>query len=168
LDIGFGDIIVPNLIVLDYPVLLDFDVPKINVYSFESVIAEKFEAMLRISLTTSRMKDFYDIYLLSDIKSFSGEVLQKAILSTLQRRGTPLEKNHVLFSEEFTRDDGRIKTWNGYVKKIGKGLIDFDIVMDRIKRFLLPIYEKILKKEEFSKKWDNNKGRWIKFVQRLF
>lgn len=166
LDIGFGDIIVPNLIVLDYPVLLDFDVPKINVYSFESVIAEKFEAMLRISLTTSRMKDFYDIYLLSDIKSFSGEVLQKAILSTLQKRETPLEKKHVLFSEEFTRDDGRIKMWNGYIKKIGKELIDFDIVMDRIKRFLLPIYEKILKKEEFSKKWDNNKGRWIKFIQK--
>ena len=166
LDIGFGDIIVPNSIVLDYPVLLDFDVPKINVYSFESVIAEKFEAMLRISLTTSRMKDFYDIYLLSDIKSFNGKVLQKAILSTLQRRETPLEKKHVLFSEEFAEDDSRIRMWNGYIKKIGKELIDFDIVMGRIKTFLLPIYEKILKREEFFKKWDNNKGRWIKFIQR--
>lgn len=56
--------------------------------------------------------------------------------------------------------------WNGYIKKIGKELVDFDIVMDRIKTFLLPIYEKILKKEEFFKKWDNNKGRWIKFIQR--
>lgn len=161
LDIGFGDVIVPNSIVLDYPVLLDFDVPKINVYSFESVIAEKFEAMLRISLTNSRMKDFYDIYLLSNIKSFNGKVLQKAILSTLQRRETPLEKKLVLFTEEFARDDGRIKMWNGYIKKIGKELIDFDIVMDRLRIFLLPIYEKILKKEEFFKKWDNNKGRWI-------
>ena len=147
LDIGFGDIIVPNSIVLDYPVLLDFDVPKINVYSFESVIAEKFEAMLRISLTNSRMKDFYDIYILSNIKSFNGKVLQKAILSTLQRRETPLEKKHVLFSEEFAEDDSRIRMWNGYIN-------------------LLPIYEKILKKEEFFKKWDNNKGRWIKFIQR--
>jgi predicted nucleotidyltransferase component of viral defense system len=145
---------------------LDFDVPKINVYSFESVIAEKFEAMLRISLTTSRMKDFYDIYLLSDIKSFNGKVLQKAILSTLQRRETPLEKKHVLFSEEFAKDDSRIKMWNGYIKKIGKELIDFDIVMGRIKTFLFPIYEKILKREEFFKKWDYNKGRWIKSIQR--
>jgi len=151
--------------VLDYPVLLDFDVPKINVYSFESVIAEKFEAMLRISLTTSRMKDFYDIYILSDIKSFNGEILQKAILSTLQRRETPLEKKHVLFTKEFAEDDSRIRMWNGYIKKIGKELIDFDIVMDRIKTFLLPIYEKILKREEFFEKWDNNKGRWIKFIQ---
>jgi len=166
LDIGFGDAIVPNSIVLDYPVLLDFGIPKINVYSFESVIAEKFEAMLRISLTTSRMKDFYDIYLLSDIKSFDGKVLQKAILSTLQRRETPLERKHVLFTEEFTKDDIRIRMWNGYNKKIGKELIDFDIVMDRIKTFLLPIYEKILKNEEFFKKWDNNKRRWIKFIQR--
>jgi predicted nucleotidyltransferase component of viral defense system len=165
LDIGFGDVIVPNSIVLDYPVLLDFDVPKINVYSFESVIAEKFEAMLRISLTNSRMKDFYDIYLLSDIKSFSGKVLQKAILSTLQKRETPLEKKLVLFTEEFARDDGRIKMWNGYIKKIGKELIDFEIVMNRLRIFLLSIYEKILKKEEFSKKWDNNKGRWIGFVK---
>jgi predicted nucleotidyltransferase component of viral defense system len=161
LDIGFGDVIVPNSIVLDYPVLLDFDVPKINVYSFESVIAEKFEAMLRISLTNSRMKDFYDIYLLSDIKSFNGKVLQKAILSTLQRRETPLEKKLVLFTEEFARDDGRIKMWNGYIKKIGKELIDFEIVMDRLRIFLLPIYKKILKKEEFFKKWDNNERRWI-------
>jgi len=83
------------------------------------------------------------------------------ILSTLQRRETPLEKKLVLFTEEFVRDDGRIKMWNGYIKKIGKELIDFDIVMDRLRIFLLPIYEKILKKEEFFKKWDNNKGRWI-------
>ncbi|MBA3063187.1 MAG: hypothetical protein FP833_09605 [Atribacteria sp.] len=67
---------------------------------------------------------------------------------------------------EFARDDGRIKMWNDYIKKIGKELIDFDIIMDRIKTFLLPIYEKILKREEFFKKWDNNKGRWIKFIQR--
>jgi hypothetical protein len=111
------------------------------------------------------MKDFYDIYLLSDIKSFSGKVLQKAILSTLQKRETPLEKKLVLFTEEFARDDGRIKMWNGYIKKIGKELIDFEIVMNRLRIFLLSIYEKILKKEEFSKKWDNNKGRWIGFVK---
>lgn len=117
LDIGFGDVIVPGVVELDYPVLLDFNNPKLKSYSFESVIAEKFEAMLRLSFINSRMKDFYDIYLLSDIKSFDGRVLQEAIFSTLQRRKTPLEKEHLLFADKFANDKNIIKQWHGYLKR---------------------------------------------------
>lgn len=75
LDIGFGDEIVPKETEMNYPVLLDFESPKIKAYSLESVIAEKFEAMLRLSLLNSRMKDFYDIFILSKLKKYDGRVL---------------------------------------------------------------------------------------------
>ncbi|GAB6137981.1 nucleotidyl transferase AbiEii/AbiGii toxin family protein [Halanaerobaculum tunisiense] len=95
LDIGFGDAIVPNPQKLDYPGLLDLKRPKINAYSLESVIAEKFESMLSLSLINSRMKDFYDIYTIANSKPFDGRVLQEAITTTIQKRGAPLEKDPV-------------------------------------------------------------------------
>lgn len=68
IDLGFGDVVVPDEIKMDYPSLLDFKKPNIKAYSLETVIAEKFEAILSLSLINSRMKDFYDIYILSKDK----------------------------------------------------------------------------------------------------
>ena len=163
LDIGFGDVIVPKMKEIIYPGLLDFDYPKLNSYTYESVIAEKFEIMLRLSLINSRMKDFYDIYLLSAVESFDGRILQEAIFSTFERRGTPLKKDQKLFNEAFSENKDKIKQWNGYLIKIGQESISFKEVMKRIKTFLLPIYECILYEKEFFGEWDSDNGKWVKY-----
>jgi len=63
-DVGFGDIVYPKPKVIKYPVILDFPEPNLKGYPVESLVSEKFEAMVKLGLLNSRMKDFYDIWLL--------------------------------------------------------------------------------------------------------
>jgi predicted nucleotidyltransferase component of viral defense system len=85
--------------------------PVLKTYSIESVIAEKFEAMITLSIMNSRMKDFFDIYTLLSSYNFDGRVLQESILETFQRRGTNIVRNHTLFTEEFAQDPIRNTQW---------------------------------------------------------
>jgi len=104
LDIGFGDAIVPGPTRMDFPTLLDSPSPVIWVYSLESAIAEKFEAMVRFSYANSRPKDFFDVYTLSWRHDFDGRILQEAITEIFGRRGTPMERDISVFKNEFGRD----------------------------------------------------------------
>lgn len=79
IDIGFGDVLTPAAVVTEYPTILDLPAPRLNGYSQETVVAEKFEAMVKLGLVNSRMKDFYDIWLLSQQFDFDGSVLSNAI-----------------------------------------------------------------------------------------
>lgn len=143
LDIGFYDIVVPEIITADYPVFLDMDYPKIKMYSFESVIAEKFEAIVSFGELNSRMKDFYDIFVLLSEKKFDRDVLQRAIVETFKRRGTDIQKSDQVFKKEFIEDNNRINQWKLFLKKIGQKNIEFEYVMNVIKKLPLPIYNKI-------------------------
>lgn len=142
-DIGFNDIVVPEVITADYPVLLDMDYPKIKMYSFESVIAEKFEAIVSLGELNSRMKDFYDIFVLLSEKKFDKDVLQRAIVETFKRRGTDIQKSDQVFKKEFIEDNNRINQWKLFLKKIGQKDIKFEYVMSVINKLPLPIYNKI-------------------------
>ena len=86
-DVGMDDIIVPcpikRKISTAFP---DFSAPEIYTYSLESTIAEKLDAILQRMESTSRMKDFYDIYYLSGMFNFDGVILLKAVRSTLGHR----------------------------------------------------------------------------------
>ncbi|CCU78183.1 hypothetical protein HSACCH_00465 [Halanaerobium saccharolyticum subsp. saccharolyticum DSM 6643] len=161
LDLGFGDVIVPGEVNMEYPGLLDFEIPSVKAYSIESVIAEKFEAMLSLSVINSRMKDFYDIFTLSKLQSFQGETLLQAIAATLKNRGTVIEEDHVIFDEDFAQDESRNRLWQGYLNKIGKESIDFNLVMEQIRSFLKPVYQSILNDEVFTGYWNNDKSMWI-------
>lgn len=147
-DIGFNDIVVPGVITADYPVLLDMDYPKIKMYSFESVVAEKFEAIVSLGELNSRMKDFYDIFILLSEKKFNRDILQNAIVETFKRRGTDILKFDQVFKKEFIEDNNRINQWKLFLKKIGHQNIEFEYVMDAIKKSLLPIYNNIKKEKE--------------------
>ncbi|MFP4021370.1 MAG: nucleotidyl transferase AbiEii/AbiGii toxin family protein [Halanaerobium sp.] len=160
LDLGFGDVIVPGEVNMEYPRLLDFEIPSVKAYSIESVIAEKFEAMLSLSVINSRMKDFYDVFTLSKSQSFEGEILSQAIAATLKNRGTVIEEDQVIFDEDFAQDENRNRLWQGYLRKIGKESINFNLVMGRIKRFLEPVYISILENREFKGEWNNERGEW--------
>lgn len=147
-DIGFNDIVVPEVITADYPVLLDMDYPKIKMYSFESVVAEKFEAIVSLGELNSRMKDFYDIFILLSEKKFNRDILQNAIVETFKRRGTDILKFDQVFKKEFIEDNNRINQWKLFLKKIGHQNIKFEYVMDDIKKSLLPIFNNIKKEKE--------------------
>lgn len=161
LDIGFGDVVIPKSQDIQYPTLLNMQPPEIRVYSTYSVIAEKFEAMISLSVVNSRMKDFYDIFTLLSTENFDGRVLWEAIFETFQRRGTNLEKEHPIFSPSFVEDEGRIKQWKAFLRRIGvQENLAFSLVMGRIRDFIFPIYDSILHETEFFKTWNRQTFQW--------
>jgi len=122
IDVGFGDAITPNAVAVDFPPLLDFPAPRLLAYPRETVVAEKLEAMVQLGLASSRMKDFYDLVVLSRMFEFDGDLLVRAVRATFERRGTPLPMDLPLaLTPAFATD--RIKTtqWTGFVRKSGAG-----------------------------------------------
>lgn len=162
LDIGFGDIVIPKPCEMECPVLLDLDSPVIKVYSLESIISEKFQAMIALSVANSRMKDFYDIYTLLSTNNFDGRKLQEAVFETLQRRHTILEKENVIFTEVFIQDESRNRLWESFLRKINVAKFQFSEAMKYIEEFLKPIYDSIVNEEEFFMQWDYEKKSWFK------
>ncbi|HBM17052.1 MAG TPA: nucleotidyl transferase AbiEii/AbiGii toxin family protein [Lentisphaeria bacterium] len=103
IDIGFGDIVYPKPEKEELPCILDLPAPSLLCYSRESAIAEKFETMIKMKEINSRMKDFYDIWLLSRQYTFDPKKLAKAISSTFAKRETVLPEKITAFSEEFAK-----------------------------------------------------------------
>ncbi|MDR2231687.1 MAG: nucleotidyl transferase AbiEii/AbiGii toxin family protein [Tannerella sp.] len=145
IDIGFSDIISPAPVRLTYPVLLnEFEYPVIQAYSIETVIAEKFEIMIARSTLNSRMKDFYDVYILLKNHNINDETLTIAIRQTFKHRNTGFVDNHSLFSESFYRDINRQILWKAFLRKIKhSGELEFSTVMICIVERLYPIYRNL-------------------------
>ena len=102
IDLGFGDVVTPGTVETEIPSVLGLPKAKLQSYPRESVVAEKFEAMVSLGLANSRMKDFYDLLSLSRELTFKGSVLSEAIQKTFARRGTPLPSGMpVAFTPEF-------------------------------------------------------------------
>lgn len=101
MDIGFGDVVYPEPGMNTFPTLLDFPAPRLNCYSRESSIAEKLEAMVKLGVLNSRMKDFHDIWLLARLFDFDGITLTKAIRKTFERRRTQIPSEIEVFSTPF-------------------------------------------------------------------
>lgn len=160
IDIGFGDIVYPERMKMDFPVLLDMDIPKVYAYSINSVVAEKFEAFVSLGLANSRYKDFYDIYVLSDRYNFDGKELTNAIKETFNHRGTSFD-DIVAFEDGFADDETRLMRWNSFVKK-KKALIklDFEETVQLLKILLFPIVDAIKKNELFERTWSHEKKMW--------
>ena len=89
-DFGFGDAVTPGVVEAEFPTLLDFPAPRLRTYPRETVVAEKFEAVVRLGIANTRMKDFYDLWAMGTTFEFSGESLTAALAATFQRRGTAL------------------------------------------------------------------------------
>ena len=160
IDIGFGDIVYPERMKMDFPVLLDMDIPKVYAYSINSVVAEKFEAFVSLGLANSRYKDFYDIYVLSDRYNFDGKELTNAIKETFNHRGTSFD-DIVAFEDGFADDETRLMRWNSFVKK-KKALIKlgFEETVQLLKILLFPIVDAIKKNELFERTWSHEKKMW--------
>lgn len=161
-DIGFGDVIVPKPETLEYPTLLDMDKPVIKAYSKESVIAEKFEAMLYLAELNSRMKDFYDIYSLCTSFDFDGRVLYEAIFQTIMRRGTRMPKNPTVFGKGFASSTDKATQWGAFKRRTSVGdSVEFSDVVDAIAIFLKPLYMGIISEKEFFGHWEKDSLSWV-------
>lgn len=160
IDIGFGDIVYPERMKMDFPVLLDMDIPKVYAYSINSVVAEKFEAFVSLGLANSRYKDFYDIYVLANRYNFDGTELMNAIKETFNHRGTSFD-DIAAFENGFTDDETRLMRWNSFVKK-KKALVKlgFEETVQLLKILLFPIVDAIKKDELFEHSWSHEKKMW--------
>lgn len=160
-DIGVGDVIVPcaeeRAINTQLP---DFEAPIIKTYSLESTIAEKFDAILQRFELTGRMKDFYDIYYLARTFDFDGAKLQTAIFETLQRRGTPYDKDSFKRIALLAEDEDMLKRWKYFLKNIKDDSLEFTVVIDEIRVFLEPVFEAIVNEDEWQNSWDTTVICW--------
>ncbi len=164
MDIGFGDVVIPKAKKIEFPTLLEQLPPKIKAYSPESVISEKFEAMVRLAMANSRMKDFYDVYTLSTNYNFKGDRIKKAVASTFIRRKTPLYEDPFIFQKEFHNDSGRQRQWTAFLKKSRITAIDasFNQIMEKITDFLKPVLTSIISKTKIEETWNPSLGQWKK------
>lgn len=138
-DIAFGDAITPAPIEIAYPTLLDLPAPKLAAYPQESVVSEKFEAIVKLGIANSRMKDFYDIYALAQMFEFDGPLLSKAIRATFATRQTAVPKTPVAFTPEFSSDPSKVAQWRGFLRRAGiEPSLSLEEVVTLLKGFLLP------------------------------
>lgn len=128
---------------MSFPILLDMECPKIYGYSIESVLAEKFEAIVSLGYANSRFKDFYDIYVILQSEKIDAELLQEAIVQTFQNRRTTFN-DIVVFEDSFATDEERVKRWNAFVKKKNAMVqVTFDKVVEQIKVYFKPIVDRV-------------------------
>jgi predicted nucleotidyltransferase component of viral defense system len=165
IDVGFGDAIIPAAKEMTFPTLLDMEPPVVKAYSIETIVAEKFEAALDLADLNSRMKDFYDMWILSQTYSFQGIALQESIMATCQRRKTALNSSAEVFTKEFAGHSDKRTQWISFLRKNKMLDIseDFSAIMEEIRTFLQPIANAIEKGVRFEKVWPP-KGAWQKTI----
>jgi hypothetical protein len=147
IDIGFGDSVFPKPEKYSLPCILDFPIAKLTCYKPETAIAEKFEAMVMLGDLNSRIKDFFDIFLLAKSINFDKNKLAESIEKTFQKRGTKIPEKFMDFSDKFISI--RQTPWTSFIRKNGIENVpdDFRKVIDIIRSFLDPIIE-LTKKEK--------------------
>ena len=161
-DIGFGDVVTPKAKDAVFPALLDFPAAHLPMYPKETVIAEKFEAMVKLGLVNSRMKDYYDIWMLSQTFEFESELLSKAIHATFKRRKTELPSVLPLaLSTEFSSDPTKQRQWQAFTTRGRLKLSDTSLekVIALLQGFLVPLISASASHPAFKKHWPKG-GPW--------
>jgi predicted nucleotidyltransferase component of viral defense system len=163
IDIGFGDAVVPPPQEIDFPVLLPSPMPRIKVYPQEAMIAEKFHAAAVLGMRNSRMKDYFDIYTLSQSFPFSGEKLSHAIISVFQRRRTALPHETPLgLSATFASGQTKNIQWRHFLTQAGTSIeLSFSTVIAAIQDFLMPLVSAAVAGKKFNLFWPPG-GPWEK------
>jgi hypothetical protein len=140
-DIGFGDPVTPPAREAEYPVLLDFPAPLLWIYPCETVVAEKFQALVFLGLTNTRMKDFYDLWVLACQFDFHGSTLAGAIMATFAARRTPLPSRvPPALAPPFFEDRAKITQWAAFCKRVAIREVpgSFPELGEILRAFLVP------------------------------
>lgn len=161
-DVGFGDVVVPEPVLVQLPTLLDFAPPTLRGYSRESAIAEKLQAMVYLDEINSRMKDFYDIWLLASRFSFDGATLAAAIRATFDRRSTTLPAVPLSLSDEFVARRDKQTQWVAFVRRqmLQDSAPSLEQLAIRLRAFLLPVVGALVAGEDFNGQWAPG-GPWL-------
>lgn len=162
IDVGFGDVVFPGALVTEYPTILGQATPKLRGYSRESAVSEKFEAMVKLGLLNSRMKDFYDIWLLSRQFDFDGATLAGAIEKTFTHRSTTVTPEPTAFSPAFAMDASKVAQWRGFLRKIrlDEAPPELVAVSEAVRDFLFAPAAAIRDGRPFTLTW-RAAGPWI-------
>ena len=130
-------------------------------YPRETVIAEKFQAMVYLRTLNSRMKDFYDVWLLARQFAFDGSVLAKAIAATRANRETAIDVGPIAFTPEFTEQASTLAQWAAFRKKLPNTECPEALaeVVPFLAEFLLPIARACAAEERFEQRWQP-RGPW--------
>lgn len=155
IDIGFGDVIDPKPEIVNYPTLLNTEAPRIRAYPREAVLAEKFHAMVILGEANSRMKDFYDVYVLTQKYSFSAEAIRSALATTFRNRKTDLPQTTAsIFDKRFYEEPARFKFWQRFLDRVEASEVrpSFVEVGTRIKAFFEPMVSSV-NPQQVPKTW---------------
>ncbi len=162
IDFGFGDIIFPKSKKLTINTQLNnFVKPKIKVYSIESTIAEKLDAIIQRFELSSRMKDYYDIYYLANKFNFNADNLKQAIVKTFNNRNSIYDYDTINQIIELASNKEFVSRWNNFCKKLQIKNLQFNDIILLIKNFLLPIWNYIVEDKKINKKWNSSLNKWI-------
>lgn len=155
LDVGFGDVVYPSAEENDYPTLLEFPAPRLRTYPLETVVAEKFQAMIYLGTLNGRMKDFFDIWSLARQFDFSGAELARAIGKTLRNRGTEIDPDPVALTTAFTTADDVLKQWAAFVNRaqIKSAPSTLDGIRGPLRGFLVPVATALAEGRDFTDRW---------------
>jgi len=160
-DVGFGNAVTPSPLWGTYPTVLDHEAPTVLAYPREAVVAEKLHAMISLGVTNSRMKDYYDVHVLSASFSFEGPILAAAIHATFERRGTlfPTDEPLVL-TDEFLGAPERRTLWKAFLRRARLTGPPSAVELGRtLRQFLLPVIHAVARDEDFEAVWSPG-GPW--------
>ena len=163
IDVGFGDVVIPAAQDIVYPTLLDFEAPRLLGYTPETVIAEKFQAMVILDMANTRLKDFLDIWVLIRGQEFSGAVIAEAIDATFRRRRTPLpETTPVALTPAFHSEPAKRAQWAAYLRKarVQGEVPSLEEVATMIELFVVPVVEDLIADRSLSRRWPAG-GPWL-------
>jgi len=163
-DIGFGDAITPEPEHIEYPTLLGFPAPRLMAYPRETVVAEKYQALVNLGMANSRMKDFYDLWIIAHQFGFDGRTLSEAIRNTFARRETSLPKQTPYgLSSTFYGDKQKNLQWNAFLRK---GILlststppSLEKVCHLLEMFLMPPTQASGNDHTFTEQWQPG-GPW--------
>ena len=162
IDVGFGNAIQPPPQEVQYPTLLDSPAPRVRAYPLEAVVAEKLHTIVRFGERNSRLKDFYDLYVISKQFPFDGNSLAGAISATFERRRTPIDAvPPAALAPRFFADVARATQWRAYLERnrLPGAPADFTAVGEQTRAFLRPPWIAMAEKSEFTLNW-NPGGPW--------
>lgn len=160
LDIGIDDAVVPEPAWVDYPTMLDLEAPRILAYLPVTALAEKFETIVSRGLGNSRLRDYYDLWLVPSLNPFSGSEVQAAFEGTFSHRGTAIPG--VLpdgLSETFYDDAQRQGDWRAYIR--GRRLAAPETLSEvcaAIADFVTPPSIAIARRVDFDLEWTPDSG----------
>lgn len=161
IDVGFGDVVTPGAETIKYPALLDFPAPELSGYPRETVVAEKFQAMVYLRTLNSRMKDFYDVWLLASQYAFGGALLAKAIAATFAHRDTAIDVAPIAFTPDFTEQASTLAQWTAFRNKLPNTECPAKLsdIVTFLAKFLLPTAHALASGESFDRRWSPG-GPW--------